>query len=77
MATTGMSVAFTDVLPQNKMGEGLGYSGLTNSLSSALGPVIAMALYEVTASYEMVYLASVFLVLISFAIMFVCRYETD
>lgn len=77
MATTGLSVAFTDVLPHNKMGEGLGYSGLTNSLSSALGPVIAMSLYDVTKSYESVYLASAILVLISFVITFVCRYETD
>lgn len=41
---TALSVAITDVIPKKRMGEGMGYFGLGNAVTTAVGPLIALAL---------------------------------
>ncbi len=77
MASTGLTVAVTDVLPTDKMSEGIGYSGLVESLSSAIGPGLALWLYETARSYAAVYYASVLMMAIGMGVLLIFRYEED
>ena len=43
-SNTAISTAATDVIPHNRMGEGLGYYSLCMSVSTAIGPAIGLAL---------------------------------
>lgn len=43
-ATTASSTAAADVLPQERLGEGIGYFGLGQSLGMAIGPTFAVVL---------------------------------
>lgn len=40
--TTAVNTMATDVLPEERMSEGIGYMGLTGSVSSAIAPAVAM-----------------------------------
>lgn len=42
--TTAINTMATDVLPEKRMAEGIGYMGLTSSASMALAPALALAL---------------------------------
>lgn len=42
--TTAVNTMATDVLPEKRMSEGIGYMGLTGSLSLAVAPAIALAM---------------------------------
>jgi MFS family permease len=42
--TTAVNTMATDVLPEERMSEGIGYMGLTGSISMAVAPAIALAL---------------------------------
>lgn len=42
--TTAVNTMATDVLPEDRMAEGIGYMGLTGSVSTALAPAVALAL---------------------------------
>lgn len=44
--TTAVNTLATDVLPEKRMAEGIGYMGLTGSASMALAPALALALIE-------------------------------
>ena len=44
LASTALAVAITDVVPKQRLGEGIGYFGLGNSLAQAVGPACALAL---------------------------------
>ncbi len=44
MASTTISVAVVDVLPGERMGEGIGYYGMAANLATALGPSIALGI---------------------------------
>ena len=77
MASTGLTVAVTDVLPVDKMSEGIGYSGLVESLSSAIGPGIALWLYNTAGNYSAVYYFSILMMAAAFALLIIFRYEED
>lgn len=49
--TTAVNTMATDVLPESRMAEGIGYLGLTGSVSSAIAPAIAMA-FAAAAAYR-------------------------
>lgn len=44
--TTAVNTMATDVLPEERMAEGIGYMGLTGSVSLALAPALALTLVE-------------------------------
>lgn len=46
MASTSVSVAVIDVIPQKRVGEGLGYYSLAASIPQAFGPSVALFLYH-------------------------------
>ncbi len=45
MVLTSAAIALIDVIPKERIGEGVGYSGLGNSLGQSIGPSFALALY--------------------------------
>ncbi len=49
IAGTALSAAVADVIPRERMGEGIGYYGLANSLTQAIAPTIALAVYNSSA----------------------------
>ncbi|MEK5437678.1 MULTISPECIES: MFS transporter [Paenibacillus] len=53
VATTSIGTAVTDVIPQSRRGEGMGWYGLAMTLGMALGPIIGL---WVTKSYSFHYL---------------------
>ncbi len=73
---TGISVAVADVVPKEKLGEGIGYYGLGNSLTQALGPTIALALFGF-GQFKAVAIGAAVALGISMLIMLFCRYESD
>lgn len=48
--STSSNAAASDVLPTEKLGEGIGYYGLHSALTTALGPTIALALMGVAVA---------------------------
>jgi MFS family permease len=45
-SSVSMTTICTDVIPQSRMTEGLGYFGLSSTLSTAIAPVIVLAVIE-------------------------------
>jgi len=77
IATTGLSAAVADVVPRHRMGEGIGYFGLGNSISMAVGPAVALALCE-GDNYNPVFItATAILVVCMLVVFFLVRYEKD
>ncbi|UYW01204.1 MFS transporter [Flavobacterium agricola] len=44
--TTANSTLTIDIIPSEKRGEGIGYYGLTSTLSMAIGPMLGLLMYE-------------------------------
>ncbi len=74
VATTADNAAGADVLPEEKMSEGVGYLGLGYSLSTAIGPSIVLPLM-VGTSYMPVVWASTAVVLAGLVLAIFLRYE--
>lgn len=51
MVSTSVSVAVIDVIPQKRVGEGLGYYSLAASLPQAFGPSTALFLYHMDGGF--------------------------
>lgn len=51
MAGTAASVAVIDVLPQSRVGEGLGYYSLATFLPQAAGPTVALVLFQMKGGF--------------------------
>jgi MFS family permease len=61
--TTSVSTMATDVLPEERMSEGIGYMGLTGSVSLAVAPAIALSLVgsgQYGSAYNVAFAAGVF-----------------
>lgn len=76
MSATALSVLVVDVLPKSRMSEGLGYFGLSNSLSSALGPTVALAIMK-GAGFEILFVSLAAYLVLSGVFVALCRYEKD
>lgn len=74
VCTTSIAVAITDVIPRQRMGEGIGYFGLSQSLSSAAGPGIAMALIA-GGNFNRVFYAAAAILMVGFGLMAIFNYE--
>lgn len=51
MASTAVSVAVIDVIPRQRVGEGIGYFSLASSISQAFGPSLALALFHMNGGF--------------------------
>ena len=61
--TTSVSTMATDVLPEERMSEGIGYMGLTGSVSLAVAPAIALSLVgsgQYGSAYNVAFAAGAF-----------------
>ncbi len=56
LSTVGLNTILIDVLPSSRRGEGIGYFGLANNLSMALGPLVGLYLGRTIISYNGVFL---------------------
>lgn len=73
-ATTASATAAADILPMSRLGEGIGYHGLGQALSMAVGPALALFLVH-TDPAENLYLGLSAAAALAFAFSFLCRYE--
>ena len=76
MAATTLSAAITDVIPRSRMSEGLGYYGLTQPLTSSIGPAIVAGLIAI-GDFRSIYFISAGLLFAGSLVMFSCNYEKD
>lgn len=56
--TTAIATMASDILPENKMLEGISYFGVTPALATAIGPAVALAMLG-RFSYDDIFIASV------------------
>ena len=73
----GFSIAVTDVIPENRMTEGIGYFGFASTLATAFGPMIAIFIME-ASGFNTVVFTSTALCIISWSMTyFICNHEKD
>ncbi|MBQ9177973.1 MAG: MFS transporter [Prevotella sp.] len=53
--TVANSTVAIDVLPSSRRTEGIGYYGLSNNLSMAIGPTIGIYIYKLSDSFELLF----------------------
>ena len=64
MISTATATAIVDVVPKNRMAEGIGYSGLANSIATAIGP--SLGLYLINGDdFSLLFLGSAVLIAFS------------
>ncbi len=56
--TVANSTAAIDVLPSSRRSEGIGYYGLSNNLAMATGPMAAIYLYDLTGSFDVLFVSA-------------------
>lgn len=72
--TTASATAAADILPMSRLGEGIGYYGLGQALSMAIGPALALFLVH-TDPAENLYLGLSAAAILSLIFSILCRYE--
>ena len=73
-ATTASATAAADVLPVERLGEGIGYYGLGQAVAMSVGPAIAIALVS-TDPPENLFWGLTVATVIGLVLCFFCRYE--
>lgn len=76
MSSTAISIAITDVIPKERMGEGLGYYGLAMPLTNVVGPAITTGLIA-KGNFKTIHYIAAALILAVAVIMYFCNYEKD
>ncbi|MBU3136752.1 MFS transporter [Clostridium gasigenes] len=69
MATTSIGTAVTDVIPQSRRGEGMGWYGLSMTLGMALGPILGLWVAK-SYSFNYLFLLCTLLAIIAFILAF-------
>ncbi|MBB6623384.1 MFS transporter [Clostridium gasigenes] len=69
MATTSIGTAVTDVIPQSRRGEGMGWYGLSMTLGMALGPILGLWVAK-SYSFNYLFLLCTVLAIIAFILAF-------
>ncbi len=64
-STTATGTIATDLIPQKRRGEGMGYFGLSGNIALAIGPALGLSLYGVT-SFTVLFLIASSLGIIAF-----------
>ena len=75
-ATTASATAAADILPMARLGEGIGYHGLGQALSMAIGPALALFLVH-TDPAENLFLGLSAAAALAFVFSILCRYEKN
>lgn len=75
-STTAANTAAADVLPFSRLGEGIGYAGLGQAISMAVGPALAVFLVS-TNPPENLYFGLMTCAALSLILSVLCRYEKD
>src|SRR5690606_2159774 len=65
IATTGAGTIVADIVPADRRGEGVGYAGLGNTFSLAVGPIIGLWVMN-KAGYAALFITSGTLVALAF-----------
>lgn len=73
-ASTASGTIASDIIPKSRLGEGMGFFGLTNSLSMALAPALGLALMN-RSGFNTVFNFSITFVLIAFLIGHFIKYQ--
>ena len=73
---TGINTMGTDVIPRSRLSEGIGYMGLTQSLSTAIAPAIALFLID-AASYSATFFVISLFAATAVVISITIRYEKN
>ena len=73
--TTASGAAVVDVTPPSRLGEGLGYYTLGNSIAMAIGPSLGLALIGSTENYRAMYLCAAALLAITGILCWQVRYQ--
>lgn len=74
ISTTATGTLATDLLPRDRLGEGMGYFGLTTSLSMAVAPLIGLWLVGI-AGFTALFNVSIMAAVIAFAVSIIPGYE--
>lgn len=76
VASTANNAASTDVIPQSRMAEGIGYFGTSQSVAGALGPALASVLVDLVGNRLSFYVAGAFCLLAALLSLFFRRPHT-
>lgn len=76
MSMTCVTAAVADVVPPERMGEGIGLFGLGSSLTQAVGPAIALALFE-RGGFLLVCMGTTVCLAVALVVMIFIGYERD
>ena len=74
VATTSCAVAAEEVLPAERLGEGIGYYGLAQAIALALGPALGLVLAQSSPASNL-FLGVSFSMALSILIISFCRYD--
>jgi len=73
-SSTASSTIASDIIPKSRLGEGMGYFGLTSTLAMAVAPALGLELLSVYG-FNMVFYTSAGVVLISIFIALLIKYH--
>lgn len=73
-SSTASGTIATDIIPKSRMGEGMGFFGLTNSLSMALAPALGLSLMS-HSGFSAVFNVSIAFALVALFIALFINYE--
>ncbi|MDZ5473007.1 MFS transporter [Bacillus sp. 31A1R] len=74
-STTVNGTAAVDVVPNSRLGEGMGYFGLSITLGMIIAPSLGIYLFQVTTFTNLIYISSI-LGLIAIVLLMIVRYQT-
>ncbi len=74
VTTTLLATLATNLIPLERMGEGIGYFGMATSLGTTLGPMIAISILH-TFSFQYLLIITMFLILFSIVVTLFIKYE--
>ncbi|NWQ40645.1 MFS transporter [Bacillus sp. EB106-08-02-XG196] len=74
-STTVNGTAAVDVIPFSRLGEGMGYFGLSNTIGYIIAPSLGIFIYNVTTFTNLIVISSI-LGLISVVLLALVRYQT-
>lgn len=74
-STTSSGTITADVVPTKKISEGIAYFGLTNTLGTAIGPAIGIALLTSSGNYSNTFLIATLVFIFALFIAFSVNYE--
>ena len=66
--TVANSTVAIDVLHPSRRAEGIGYYGLSNNIATAIGPTVALVIYQAWESYDLLFVLSLLFALVGFTI---------